>query len=149
MNLNDCGINIAWHIQNILPELINIRRVILKAIFKRINWFLESLYAEFIEWAEFLLIGTGGILLAVIMWQSEGLMGKALVIVIAIFIAGGAINKIYSKHLSEKIEHQKDKIILEQMERRVKRIDRINNNLGKMAALFQKYLDDSKEGELK
>jgi hypothetical protein len=121
----------------------------LKGIFKRIDWFLESLYAEFIKWAKTLLLGVGGSLLAIFMWQSEGLMGKAIVIAIAIFIVGEALAKTHSKYSDEKIEHHKDKTILEQMEERVKRIDRINDNLAEMVARFQKYLDDSKEGDLK
>jgi hypothetical protein len=121
----------------------------LKAIFNRINWFLESLYAEFIEWAKILLIGIGGILLAVLMWQIEGLTGKAIVTLAVIFIVGGAIAKTHSKYLNDKIERQRDRNILEQMERRVKRIDRINDNLEEMVARFQKYLDDSKDRDLK
>jgi hypothetical protein len=97
----------------------------LKAIFRRVSWFLESLYAEFIDWAKFLLLGIGGAFIAVFMWQSEGLPGKAIVIISAVFIIGGAIVRTRSKFLDEKIERQRDKIILERME---------------------KYLDKSKKG---
>jgi hypothetical protein len=56
----------------------------LKIFLKCIDWFIESLYAEFIDWMKFLLLGTGGFLLAVFMWQSEGLLGKTVVIITAI-----------------------------------------------------------------
>jgi hypothetical protein len=121
----------------------------LKTIFKCIDWFLESLYDGFIEWAKYLILGIGGFLLTILMWRSEGSMGKTIVIIMVVFIVGKAIVKTHSKYLHEKTKHQKDKIILEHMEKQIKRIDRLNDNLGKTAVRFQKYLDDSKEGDVK
>jgi multisubunit Na+/H+ antiporter MnhG subunit len=69
----------------------------LKTILKCISWFLENLYAEFLDWAKFLILGIGGIFLAVLMWQVEGLMGKTLVIAILVFIVAGALVKTCSK----------------------------------------------------
>jgi hypothetical protein len=79
------------------------------------------------------------------MWRIGGLLGKGIVIAIAVFIIGEAIVKTHSKYSEEKNKHQKDKIILEQMKKRIVRIDRLDDNLGEMAARFQKYLDDFKE----
>jgi hypothetical protein len=103
------------------------------------------LYAEFIEWVKFLILGIGGVLLAFIMWRSEGFMGKAIVIVTVVFIIAEAIVKTHKKYLADKIKQQKDKIILERME---KHIVKLHDNLGEMAIRFQKHLDDF-EGEAK
>jgi hypothetical protein len=93
---------------------------------------------------KFLLLGIGGLLLAVFMWQSEGLLGKTIVIITAIFIIASAVIKTHSKFLNDKIEHQRDKIISERME---KRMDKLQDNLGEMSIHFQKYLDESKKGD--
>jgi hypothetical protein len=105
---------------------------------------LENLYAEFIDWVKFLLIGISGVLLAVFMWQSEGLQGKAIVIAVLVFIIASAIIKTYSKYLDERLECQRDRDLTEKilMENR---IDNLNLHLGEIAGRFQKYLDESKE----
>jgi membrane protein implicated in regulation of membrane protease activity len=103
------------------------------------------LYAEFIEWAKFLILGIGGIFLAVLMWQVEGLMGKTIVIVILVFIVAGALVKTCSKYLDDKIKRQKEKETVS--ERVGERIDRLNDNLGRIAIRFQRYFYDFKEGD--
>jgi hypothetical protein len=116
----------------------------LKNIIKYINWFLENLYTEFIDWIKFLLIGSSGVLLAIFMWQSEGLRGKVIVIAVSVFIAASAIAKTYSKYSDEKLERQRDINLMEKilMENR---IDSLDLHLGEIAGRFQKYLDEYKE----
>jgi multisubunit Na+/H+ antiporter MnhG subunit len=100
------------------------------------------LYTEFIDWAKFLMLGIGGILLAVLMWQGEGWVGKTIVIIVAIFIFANAVIRTHSKFINYKAS--KD------IERQVAmRIDKIHNNLGEVAIRFQKYLDESKKGDVK
>jgi multisubunit Na+/H+ antiporter MnhG subunit len=98
------------------------------------------LYTEFIDWAKFLILGLGGILLAVLMWQGEGWAGKAIVIIVGIFIFTNAITRTHSKF----INYKTNKDIEEQV---VRRIDKIHDNLGETAIRFQKYLDESKKGD--
>jgi hypothetical protein len=104
------------------------------------------LYTEFIDWVKFLLLGIGGIFLAVFMWRSEGLWGKIMVIIVMVFIIAGSVIKTYSKYRNKKFEHQRDKILLERMERR---IDKLDTNIGEIAIIFQKYLDAFKEEDFK
>jgi hypothetical protein len=93
---------------------------------------------------KFLLIGTGGIFLFIILWQGEGWTGKVIVIAIAAFIIAGTITKTHSEYFEDKIGHQIDSVIEEQTG---ERFDRLYGNFGKIASRFQKYLDDSKEGD--
>jgi hypothetical protein len=108
---------------------------------------MASLYAEFVYWAKFLILGFGGIFLLVGMWRVEGLAGKTIVIIILAFIVARAIIEVCSKYLDDKIKRRKEKeTVLEQVE---KRIDKSDDNLGKPAVRLQKYLDDSKKGGCK
>jgi hypothetical protein len=105
---------------------------------------MESLYSEFIDWAKFVLIGIGGMLFTILMWRSEGLFGKAIVIIVAVYIVVGAIIKTHSKYLDEKnkIKHQHEKILLERM-------GKIDGNIKEIAIRFQRYLDEDKKENTK
>jgi hypothetical protein len=94
----------------------------------------------------FLLFGVGGVFIAIFMWQREGLPGKVAVIIAIVFIIKSSMVKTRSKYLEDKIKRQRDKIISERME---KRIDKLHDYLGETAIIFQKYLDESKEGDNK
>jgi hypothetical protein len=102
---------------------------------------LENLYAEFTDWVKFLLIGISGIFFAVLMWRSEGLFGKAIIIMIALFIVAGAVVKTHSKYLNDKIKHQGKGILLERIKERIERTDKLNEEI---AIRFQKYFNEFK-----
>jgi hypothetical protein len=109
----------------------------MKNVLQAVNWFIQGLFEEFLDFSKRFVIGSLGVAALVFVWMNGGIGGKAAVGLMTIVIVSGAIVQVRNKIREQKVKRQRDVRI-------ANRIDHLSDNLGEMAAYFQKYLDNSK-----
>jgi hypothetical protein len=109
----------------------------MKNVLQVVNWFIQGLFEEFLDFSKRFVVGSLGVAL-IIIWMNGGIGGKVIVWLMTILIVSGAIARARNKITEQKVKRQWGVRI-------ANRIDYLNDNLGEMAAYFQKYLDNLKE----